>query len=219
MAGASGQSADVAKVGALNVALLTKHGVSLVTVNKQHFFLPTFQTPNAPIDAHVTSLHLSMATIGDSTDPEGTKRPNKDLILESAHTFELIIVTEHPSRPNLPANISPINTLLWAPWEVCHKVLGAGVHQVTEVARVSFGAHLAHLAYGMSCASSMSNLDIYRSLISPLWEHCTQYLVIYEIDLVLLLLLLIFCDILTVLLPYTSSYQSLRRVSLSDVTL
>ena len=42
----------------------------------------------------------------------------------------------------------------------------------------------------------MSNLNIYRSSMSPLWEHRAQYLVIYRIDLVLLLLLLIFCDTL-----------------------
>ena len=94
---------------ALNVAQLTKHRVSLVTVNKQHFFLPTFQTPNIPINAYVALLHLPMATIGDFTDPEGTKYPNKDLFLESTHIFKPVIVTERPSRPNLPANISPIN--------------------------------------------------------------------------------------------------------------
>ena len=32
--------------------------------------------------------------------------------------------------------------------------------------------------------------------MSPLWEHRAQYLVIYRIDLVVLLLLLIFCDTL-----------------------
>ena len=54
------------------------------------------------------------------------------------------------------------------------------------------GAHSTHLAYGVSRVSCVSNLDIYRSSMSPLWEHRAQCLVMCEIDLVLLLLLLTF---------------------------
>ena len=48
-----------------------------------------------------------MATVGDSTDPKGTKRPNKNPIIVSTHTFKLIVVTERPSKICLPLNISP----------------------------------------------------------------------------------------------------------------
>ena len=58
------------------------------------------------------------------------------------------------------------------------------------------GAYSTHLTYSVSRVSYVSNLNIYKSLISPLWEHYTQYLIIYRIDLVLLLLLLIFCNTL-----------------------
>ena len=58
------------------------------------------------------------------------------------------------------------------------------------------GAHSAHLAHGVSRVSCVSNLDIYRSSMSPLWEHRAQNLVMCGIDLVLLLLLLTFRDTL-----------------------
>ena len=48
-----------------------------------------------------------MATTGDPIDPRGTKRPNKGLILESTHTYKLILITKRPSRPYLPLNIYP----------------------------------------------------------------------------------------------------------------
>ena len=64
------------------------------------------------------------------------------------------------------------------------------------MAYVSLGAHLAYLAHIVSRVSSMSNLDIYKSPMAPLWDYCAQNLVICGIDLVLLLLLLIFCDTL-----------------------
>ena len=48
-----------------------------------------------------------MATIGDSTDPKGTKRPNKDSILVSAHTFRSVAVTERLDKAYLPPNIRP----------------------------------------------------------------------------------------------------------------
>ena len=50
-----------------------------------------------------------MAIVGDFTDPQGTKRPNKDLILKFTHIFKLIIVIYYSSKPNLPTNISPVN--------------------------------------------------------------------------------------------------------------
>ena len=46
-----------------------------------------------------------MATIGDSTDPKGTKRPNKNLILVSAHTFRPVAVAEHSYKAYFPPNI------------------------------------------------------------------------------------------------------------------
>ena len=42
----------------------------------------------------------------------------------------------------------------------------------------------------------MSHLDIYSRLMLPLWEYCAQYLIMCGIELVLLLLLLIFYNIL-----------------------
>ena len=57
-----------------------------------------------------TLLHsLNMAIIGDSTDPKGTKRPNKNLILVSVHMFKLVIVAEHPSKICLPSTVRPNN--------------------------------------------------------------------------------------------------------------
>ena len=50
-----------------------------------------------------------MATIGDSTDPKGTKRPNKDSILVSAHTFRPVAVTEYSYKAYLSLNIYPNN--------------------------------------------------------------------------------------------------------------
>ena len=50
-----------------------------------------------------------MAIIRDFIDPQSTKYPNEDLILESTHIFKLIIVTDYPLKLNLPTNISPIN--------------------------------------------------------------------------------------------------------------
>ena len=50
-----------------------------------------------------------MATIGDSTDPKGTKRPNKDSILVSAHTFRPVAIAEHPCKTYLSPNIYPNN--------------------------------------------------------------------------------------------------------------
>ena len=48
-----------------------------------------------------------MATIGDSTDPKGTKRPNKDSILVSAHTFRPVAVVERPCKACFSPNIRP----------------------------------------------------------------------------------------------------------------
>ena len=48
-----------------------------------------------------------MATIGDSADPRGTKRPNEDPIQVSTHTFKPVIITERPCKVCLPSNIKP----------------------------------------------------------------------------------------------------------------
>ena len=57
-----------------------------------------------------TLLHsLNMATIGDSTDPKGTKRPNEDPILVSAHMFKPVIVAERLSKICLPFTVRPNN--------------------------------------------------------------------------------------------------------------
>ena len=50
-----------------------------------------------------------MAIIGDPTDPQGTKRPNKDLILVYTHTFKPVIVADYSSKPCLPSNIPASN--------------------------------------------------------------------------------------------------------------
>ena len=50
-----------------------------------------------------------MATIGDSTDSKGTKCPNKDSILVSAHIFRPVAVTECSCEAYLPPNICPDN--------------------------------------------------------------------------------------------------------------
>ena len=65
-----------------------------------------------------------------------------------------------------------------------------------KVARVELIAHLDHLAHAMSSMSRISNLDIFRSSMAPLWNHRAQCLVMCGIDLVLLLLLLTFRDTL-----------------------
>ena len=69
------------------------------------------------------------------------------------------------------------------------------------MACVEYYAYAAHLAYGMSDLSHMSNLDIYRGPMAPLWSHRAQYLVCVELTLVLLLSLLSFCDYTVILLP------------------
>ena len=50
-----------------------------------------------------------MATVGDSTDPQGTKRPNEDPILEIAHIFHPVVVADRPPKPCLPSNVPPID--------------------------------------------------------------------------------------------------------------
>ena len=46
-----------------------------------------------------------MATVRDSTDPQGTKRPNKDLIIDIAHIFNPVIITDCSLKLCLPSNI------------------------------------------------------------------------------------------------------------------
>ena len=57
------------------------------------------------IQMHYTLCKLSMATTGDPTDPRGTKRPNKNLILVSSHTFRPVIVAEYLCKVCFPSNI------------------------------------------------------------------------------------------------------------------
>ena len=50
-----------------------------------------------------------MATVRDPTNPRDTKRPNKNPILVSTHTFRLVIVIERPCKVYLPPEIHPNN--------------------------------------------------------------------------------------------------------------
>ena len=59
------------------------------------------------IQMHYTLYKLFITITGDPTDPRGTKRPNKDLILVSSHTFRPVIVAEYPCKVCLPLNIYP----------------------------------------------------------------------------------------------------------------
>ena len=47
-------------------------------------------------------------------------------------------------------------------------MLGASVHQVTEITYINLNTYLAYLAYSISYRSSISNLNIYRSPMIPL---------------------------------------------------
>ena len=71
--------------------------------------------------------------------------------------------------------------------------------------------------------ASISHLNIYKGSILLLWVHHTQYLVIYEIDLVLLLLLLTFCNTLlsyylVLIRTITATDIPIRRNTLSTRT-
>ena len=46
-----------------------------------------------------------MATVRDPTNPRGTKRLNKDLILVSTHLFRLVIVIELLRRTGMPGAV------------------------------------------------------------------------------------------------------------------
>ena len=48
-----------------------------------------------------------MATIGDSTDPQGTRRPNEGPIRKTAHKLKPVCVAERPPRPCLPSHTAP----------------------------------------------------------------------------------------------------------------
>ena len=50
-----------------------------------------------------------MATVGDPTDPRGTKWPNKNSILVSTYIFRLVIVIKLPYKVYFPAEICPNN--------------------------------------------------------------------------------------------------------------
>ena len=73
-----------------------------------------------------------------------------------------------PSNKLNFAKLKPFKIILWSHQEVWHNVLNTGVYQVMVVVYISLGAHLTYLNYGMSCVSSMSNLNIYRSLMALL---------------------------------------------------
>ena len=69
----------------------------------------SFPNTNAPTTAPSAVSHIFMVTIGDSIDPQGTKRPNEDLLLHCAHTFKPVVVAERPSKPCLPRHVSPMD--------------------------------------------------------------------------------------------------------------
>ena len=46
-------------------------------------------------------------TVGDSTDPEGTLRPNEAPIVEESHTFNPVSVEKRPRTLHLPSNVQP----------------------------------------------------------------------------------------------------------------
>ena len=46
-----------------------------------------------------------MAIVRDFTDPQGTKRPNEDPIIDIVHIFNLVIVADCPLKPYFPLNI------------------------------------------------------------------------------------------------------------------
>ena len=48
-----------------------------------------------------------MATVGDSTDPQGTRRPNEDPLLDIVHTFQPVVVADRPPKLCLPSNVPP----------------------------------------------------------------------------------------------------------------
>ena len=50
-----------------------------------------------------------MTTVGDSTDPKGTKRPNEDPILVSAHIFKPVVVIERSPKIYFSLKVHPNN--------------------------------------------------------------------------------------------------------------
>ena len=46
-----------------------------------------------------------MAIVEDSTDPKGTKRSNRNLLLVPTHIFKPVVVIERPPKIYLPLNI------------------------------------------------------------------------------------------------------------------
>ena len=73
----------------------------------------TVNTPNSSTMHRATALQPhyidSMATTGDSIDPRGTKRPNKNLIHESSRIYRPLKVIKCLSKPCLPPHIRPNN--------------------------------------------------------------------------------------------------------------
>ena len=90
--------------------------------------------------------------------------------------------------------------MLRSPWNVWRKVLDEGVHQVIVWTVRSFclpsSLELVGDAVYKQVWACVSHLDIYSYSILSLWEHRAQYLIMCGIELVLLLLLLLFCNTL-----------------------
>ena len=108
-----------------------------------------------------------------------------------------------------------------------HNMLGASVHQGTVGTIQSFCSPGSWKLIGVvghkQEQACINNLNIYRSSISPLWEHHTQYLIIYRMDLVLLLLLMTFRNTLlsyclTLIRIITTTDIPARRNTLSTRT-
>ena len=108
---------------------------------------------------------LIMATIGDSTDPKGTKRPNKDPILVSAHIFKPIVVTERPSKIYLPLSVRSNDTYGIFSLFFTNDVLAMIIKNTNKYGALYY-QHLKALWKNISVTELKAYLDIlvYRSL-------------------------------------------------------
>ena len=50
-----------------------------------------------------------MPTIGDTTDPQGTRRPKEDPLVDEYDTFKPLNIPDRASQVNLPSDILPID--------------------------------------------------------------------------------------------------------------
>ena len=70
------------------------------------------------------------------------------------------------------------------------------------LARAEYYAYYAYLTHGLSSLSHMSNLDIYKNPAPSFSRgHRAQNLVCMELFIVISLLLLYFCNYITIVLP------------------